>query len=500
MSATEYAYITADGLPSVNNPILMTDSYKLGHWDMLDDTTTAISSYEEPRAGARFEETPVFGLQPLLKDHFVGKRVTKDHLEEARELSYFHHGSDDVINVKMWKRIIEEFDGFLPLSIRAVPEGTPIPAGNLQLSVMNTDDCPISAGGCAPLTNHFESLLLHTWNESTVAALSRAAKKMIASHLDRTVGNRNMLPYMLHDFGYRGGSSDESVRRAGSGHLLNFYGTDTLQAVQQLRRYYGADPRKGIIGFSVYATEHMVMTQKGREGQFDVVKAILQKPKFQKGIISMVGDSYDIYEFVATLCQEPFRSMILNRQPDAFGLCKLVIRPDSKTERHPIPGDQMAELSHMLAAGFGSSANSKGFRSLNPKVGLLWGDGIDPIDGINEILTTTSAAGFAADNYVFGCGGGLVQKVNRDVQRYAFKCSAQRRNGQWYDVYKEPIDKSKASKRGLLKVVQASPSAPLRTVRVEEPGVDLTQEVFRNGKLLREWTFEEVRANANTGF
>src|SRR5690606_15111202 len=90
-----------------------------------------------------------------------------------------------------------------------------------------------------------------------------------------------------------------------------------------------------------------------------------------------------------------------------------------------------------LAKYFGYAINTKGYKVLDDKVGVLWGDGIDD-KGINNILQTLKDNGWAASNCVFGMGGGLLQKMNRDTQHFAFKCSAQFRNGRWETVRKTP--------------------------------------------------------------
>lgn len=482
--------------PEVNtkNVALMTDSYKLTHWGMLDDLTQVVYSYDEPRDGAEFDRHVVHGLQYLLFEYLQGQVVTKDSIAQAAEYCRNHHGTDDYFNYPMWNRILNVHGGRLPISILAPPEGTILPPSNATMIVRNTDEEIIRNGGTAPLTNCLESLLLHTWHASTIATVSFAAKQMIKKHLmDTAPEDLGLLPYMLHDFGYRGVSSDESARTGGAAHLLNFYGTDTNQAVIHLQKYYGA---KGFIGFSVAATEHSVMTQKGRGGEKEVLRAILTNPRYKKGIISIVGDSYNIYEFVNLLCTE-FKDLVLAREPDGLGLCKVVVRPDSRTARHPIPGDQMAELSRMLANGFGTTNSSKGYVKLHPKVGIIWGDGIHPVTGVDDALKRCVTAGFAASNYVFGAGGGLLQKWNRDTQRFAFKCSAQLRNGEWVDVYKDPLDNSKVSKRGRLKLT-ATPGAHgvgYATRRIEEPGNDIMVEVFRDGEVKKAWNLEEMRHN-----
>lgn len=462
--------------------ILKTDSYKLNHWNQYPAGTEYVYSYFESRNGAMFDETPLFGLQAILKKYLVGVVVTKEDIDDAEKLAEAHFGSKAFFNRKGWEHILNKHGGKLPLRIKAVPEGTPVTKSNILMSVENTDP------KCGWLTNYVESILTHVWYPSTVAALSRHTKRMIKGYLEQTSDNLGGLNFMLHDFGYRGVSSDESSEFGGAAHLINFLGTDTVPAIKFLNRYYGAEYKD--IAYSVAATEHSIMTALGRNGEVDVVEKLLKE--YPKGILSVVSDSYDIYNFVENIVCKIFKNDILNRD----GI--FVIRPDSVSPIHPTPEGQMVWIAQTLANNLGYTMNSKGYMVINPKVRILWGDGID-IKGIEKILEALKNAGFSAENVAtFGMGGGLLQKVNRDTQRFAFKSSAQCRNGNWYDVYKEPKDLSKISKKGKLVLHKTKNGyATLNEKDMfanEHP--DVLQTVFENGELVKEYTLAEVRENA----
>jgi nicotinamide phosphoribosyltransferase len=213
--------------------------------------------------------------------------------------------------------------------------------------------------------------------------------------------------------------------------------------------------------------------------------------EYPEGILSVVADSYNVYDFVARLGDE-FKERVLAREG------KFVVRPDSITDEHKTPEALMVALTEQLGNSFGYTENDAGYKVLNPKVGLLWGDGIDPA-GIDKILYWTKNAGWAAENFVFGMGGGLLQKVNRDTQRFAFKCSAQEREGEWFDIYKDPLDSSKKSKRGRLRLEYSKSVGEFYTTRTEGGVVDtpdnLLKTVFENGTILQTYSFDEVRAN-----
>lgn len=463
---------------NTNNIILATDSYKLNHWNQYPHDTEAVYSYFESRPGAEFPYTVFFGLQYLLEKYLDGPVVTQDAIDEAAELAEAHFGNPNYFNLEGWQHIVDHHMGRLPLEIKAVPEGTVIPTGNVLMTVENT--CP----KCYWLTNAVESILTHVWYSSTIATLSRSTKEMIAGHLDATADNRDGLPFMLHDFGYRGASSHESAGIGGAGHLVNFLGTDTLPAMSVARKHYGAVLDD--LAFSVAATEHSVMTARGEEGEMEVVDQLLDE--YPTGILSVVADSYDIYRFVKTIGSD-FRERILAREGT------FVVRPDSVTEDHPYPSALTVWIAESLWKDFGGTINTKGMKVLDPNVRILWGDGIDP-HGIDKILSLLQLHGFSAENMVFGMGGGLLQKVNRDTQRFAFKSSAQKRNGEWHDIFKRPLDRSKASKRGRLKLIniQGQPSTVAESY--EWNAEDQLETVFKNGTLRSETDFAAIRARA----
>jgi nicotinamide phosphoribosyltransferase len=271
-----------------NNIVLATDSYKLNHWNQYPRGTEAVYSYFESREGATFPYTVFFGLQSILKDYLEGAVVTMQDVEEAQKLATYHFGDASLFNYRGWEYIVQEHGGRLPLRIKAVEEGSVIPTGNVLMSVENTDP------RCFWLTNQMESLLTHVWYPSTVATLSRATKELIANFLDRTADSREGLDFMLHDFGYRGATTHEAAEIGGLGHLINFLGTDTLPAMLLGVEQYGADLAS--LAFSVPATEHSVMTAKGEDGEYEVVDQLLEE--YPNGILSVVADSYNIYEFV----------------------------------------------------------------------------------------------------------------------------------------------------------------------------------------------------------
>ena len=459
------------------NICLTADSYKMGHWNQYPAGTEKVYSYFECRKGAKFAETPFFGLQYIIKNHLEGVVVTREKIENAAKLCKAHFGSEKYFNREGWEYILNSYGGKLPVVIKAVEEGTVVPINNVLMTIENTDN------KCFWLTNFLETILSQVWYPITVASLSREVKVTLNEYFTLT-SDGGLLNFGLHDFGFRGASSWESAGIGGAAHLINFLGTDTVVAMEVAVNYYNADLNG--LAFSVAATEHSVMTALGKNGEEQVVENLLNE--YPTGILSVVSDSYDIYNFVSNIVGTKFKDRILDRD----GV--FVVRPDSITPTHPTPEEEMVWIMENLWANIGGTINSKGYKVINPKVRVLWGDGID-IDGIKKILYAVTKAGFATENIAcFGMGGGLLQKVNRDTQRCAFKCSAQYRDGQWYDIQKNPKDVSKASKKGKLKLIKVD--GEFETVGENDPGEDYLKVVFYDGVLLNEVDFATIRKNA----
>jgi nicotinamide phosphoribosyltransferase len=335
---------------------------------------------------------------------------------------------------------------------------------------------------------------MHVWYPTTVATLSRHVKALIAEMLDHAGEPHDGLPFMLHDFGYRGAATHDAAALGGAAHLVNFCGTDTLPALLLARDSYDAD--LSTLGFSVPATEHSVMTAAGPEGELPLVERLLDE--YPAGVVSVVADSYNVYAFLGAITAEPLRSRILARD----GV--FVMRPDSITSQHPTPAEEVLYLVDELYKAFGGTENARGFRLLDPHVRVLWGDGLDPRQ-IETILGRLVLARYSpACVATFGMGGGLLQKVDRDTERFAFKSSAQRRGGEWHDVCKRPLDGSKGSKAGRLELLRwpngdyqtVSSSAVLDLAASSGDAEYVLQTVFEDGELLNETSFDEIVARA----
>jgi nicotinamide phosphoribosyltransferase len=451
----------------MHNIILNSDSYKYSQFNQYPPKTTVVYSYIESRGGV-YDAIVFFGLQAFIKEYLTGPVVTMDMIDEAEALITAH---GEPFNREGWEYIVREHGGNLPVIIKAVPEGTVVGVKNVLATIENTDPA------CYWLTSFLETALLRAiWYPTTVATNSYENKKLILEYLEKT-GDPTSIDFKLHDFGARGVSSLESAGIGGAAHLVNFMGTDTVEALLFARRYYGAD----VAGYSVPAMEHSTVTSWGRENEVDSYRNMVKQNGKPGGIVSAVSDSYDIFK-ACELWGTELKQDILDSG------ATLVVRPDSGD-----PAVVVKQCLQILEKHFGSTRNAKGFKVLN-NVRVLQGDGINHAS-IRSILYTITLAGYSADNVVFGQGGALLQIVNRDDQKFAMKCSAALVDGKWVDVYKDPIhDKGKQSKKGRVTLFKTEHGF---VTGVENGEPEALETVFVNGVLIRDMTFDEIRANAN---
>jgi nicotinamide phosphoribosyltransferase len=465
-----------------SNLILNTDSYKASHWLQYPPGVDATFFYLESRGGV-YERTLFFGLQSILKE-YLAKPVTAAMVDEA-EGFFSAHG--EPFNESGWRHIAEAHGGMLPLRIRAVAEGTVVPTHQALMTIEST--CP----DCFWVPSYAETLLMRVWYPITVATISWHVKQTIREYLDRTSDDpAAQIPFKLHDFGARGVSSAESAGLGGMAHLVNFRGTDTILGVLAAREYYG----EAMAGYSIPAAEHSTITAWGKDRELDAYRNMLRQFAKPGAVVACVSDSYDVFHAVKEMWGGSLREEVI-----ASG-ATLVVRPDSGD-----PADIVHRTLKMLNAAFGSTVNDRGYRVLN-HVRVIQGDGVNP-DSIRAILERITRAKYSADNLAFGMGGALLQKMDRDTQKFALKCSAARIDGQWMDVFKDPVtDHAKASRPGRLTLARHREHGTFRTISLPDGAIEADPAmlgagweeamttVWANGKLLRDWTFAEVRARS----
>jgi nicotinamide phosphoribosyltransferase len=456
-----------------NNIILMSDSYKTSHWNLLPQKTEKLFSYLESRGG-KYDKTVFFGLQYFIKRYLVGQVVTLEKINEAQEMIDSHIGPG-VFNRDGWLHILNEYGGRLPVEIKAVPEGTIVPTGNVLLTIQNTDD------KCFWLVNYLETLLLQVWYSITVATQSYHMKQSIKYYLKKTSDDFENagLEFKLHDFGMRGVSSLETSGLGGLSHLTSFMGTDTMSALSFAKKYYDCDCG----GFSIPASEHSTITSWGRENEVKAFENMLDQYE-SNPVIACVSDSFNIYEACEKLWGTELKDKIMNKNGT------LVIRPDSGDPLKVIP-----KMLDILYSKFGGHVNKKGYKVLDSHVRIIQGDGINS-QSMVDILREIKFRGWSTENITFGSGGALLQMMNRDTQKFAFKACAIKIDGKWADVYKDPIEGGfKASKKGRLALIKNSETNIYETVKLENIGdnENILETVFIDGELVRKTTLDEVR-------
>ena len=454
------------------NPVLLPDSYKVPHHLMYPEDTQNLYGYYEARSDKVFKETMVFGLNFILNK--LARPITLPQILMMREFYKMHFGNKDYFNFEMYEYIIEKYRGKLPLMIRAIPEGTLVRTGNALL------DCYSLDSKCYPLVTGAETCISQAWYPFTVATISFNAKRIIKKYLEATSDSIVGLEWMLHDFGQRGVSSDESAAIGGAAHLVNFRGTDNTMALMALMEEYAYH---AMPGDSVAATEHSIMTCRGLDKEYDVVQDISNK--FKDCILSQVLDSTNIYETAAKAVTDP---VILDRS----GL--FVLRLDSGK-----PAEVSKEVLDIIADKAGYTINSKGYKVINPKFKILWGDGLD-LDLIESTLKSLEEAKYSVSNFAtLGMGGGLLQKCNRDTMSFAYKVSARGTSEGLIEVYKDPIHGGKTSKKGILKTVIDQRNGNFMTVKDSELDTreDMKIIVFEAG-YVNSPSFDTIREAANS--
>ncbi|MRR51108.1 MAG: nicotinate phosphoribosyltransferase [Rhodocyclaceae bacterium] len=467
----------------LDNLILNTDSYKASHFAQYPPGTEGMFSYIESRGG-EWDRTVFFGLQMILKE-YLSKPVTDAMVNEARDFFAAHGEPFDEAG---WRLIVREHGGLMPVRIRAVPEGSVVPGRNVLVTIESTD------ARLFWIVSYLETLLMRVWYPITVATQSWHVKAVIRGFLDETSDDAaGQIAFKLHDFGARGVSSTESAAIGGCAHLVNFMGTDTLSGILAARNYYG----EPMAAFSIPAAEHSTITAWGRENEVEAYRNMLKQFAKPGSLVAVVSDSYDIYNAVENLWGGALRQEVIDSG------ATVVIRPDSGN-----PPEVVLKTAAILDRRFGSTFNAKGYKVLK-HVRIIQGDGVNP-RSIREILANLKFNGYAADNVAFGMGGALLQHLNRDTLKFAMKCSAVKVNGEWREVFKDPVtDPGKTSKRGRITTWRNRDSGDYRTARLDrgwhdfEPAgapagmwEDALQTVWENGRLLKDWTFAEVRARA----
>ena len=458
------------------NIILDKDGYKLSHWKCMPDDLEGAYSYGESRLGLGDDSTLVCGLTIPIHEHLL-EPITQEMIDEAKLETDSCFGPFNVFNEEVWKKVMKL--GYLPLEIKAVPEGTLLPRGNAKFTVEATEKW------FAPEAQSIESFLMHQYYPTNVSTRAFYIKRSILPYFKNTSDNLDLLPYAVIDFGVRGATSFESAAIAGFGHMIHFPGSDNIPATRAvIKDIYGYQGRLK----SVVASEHFVALAFGPNNELEYVKHMLTKAVRLDQPVSIVIDAFDQDNFVKNVICHPEIIEIVKQRTG-----RTIWRPDTGNCLINIP-----KYLDIVGATYGWSINSKDYKVLKENQGFLQGDGMNR-QSIPELYKTVTECGWSADNVNTGSGGGLLQEgISRDQYRDAIKPSQIIRAGQIIDVQKTPkSDPSKSSKKGRLKVHPTSRTSFITLESSKETPqsfnsfVDILEPVYINGEIIRP-NFENI--------
>lgn len=545
------------------NPLFATDAYKLSHRGFMVPNTTEIYSNGTPR---NFKYLPVnkqdhdgkilwFGLQGTMQelvDSFDDNFFTRDKPRAIAELKFVFDSflGPGAVDTKHFEQLHDL--GYLPIRVKRIREGKRVPAKIPVFTIRNTHK------DFAWLTNFLETVMsAETWKATTVATIAAEYRKLVNRFAMETVGSTAGTEFQIHDFSYRGMGNTHDAAKCGTGFLLSSRGTDTVPALIYASRVYDANLEKDFVGTSVPASEHSLASAGiAVEGELETIRRWVTKD-YPTGIVSVISDTLDFFK-VVTEYATSLREDILNRQPNALGLAKVVFRPDSGKPQHIIAGyridpqnyadkdevyavydyetwgelpevviiqgkyyrlsqdnldgrvDCAQEMSRAEAIGaveclaevFGTTLTAKGYKQLHERVGLIYGDSIT-LAIAKETLERLEEKGYASTNVVFGVGSYTCQYLTRDSIGFAVKATSSVVNGVRYALSKDPVtdDGTKKSAKGLLRVDLVNGEYVLTDNCTEEQEAGGELEVlFEDGTFYNTQEFAEIRADAETYF
>lgn len=472
-------------------PILYKDFYKTDHRRQYPKGTELIYSNLTPRTSRipGIRHVVVFGIQYFIKDYLI-RRFNDGFFSKPKKevIGRYKQRMDTSLGLDAFP--LDHLEalhdlGYLPIEIKALPEGTRCPLRVPVLTIKNTNP------EFFWLTNFLETLLCNTiWHPMTSATIAHEYRQLLDGFAQTTSDIPEFVQWQGHDFSMRGHSSFESSIVSGGAHLLSFSGTDTIPAIDWLEHFYGA---KGFIGGSVPATEHSVMCMGGEEGEKETYKRLITEV-YPKGIVSIVSDTWNYWSVLNDLIRS-LKPEIMARDG------KVVLRPDSGDPESIICGNPLSSNPYEAAGTmrilwdiFGGTINSKGYKQLDPHIGLIYGDSIT-YDRCLRISERLIAQGFASTNVVYGIGSYTYQYVTRDTFGFAMKSTYGIIDGKPINIFKKPKtdDGTKFSACGLLSV--NSDMTLSEGVSPEEEKEGLLETVFLDGKLVKEYTFDEIKKN-----
>lgn len=482
------------------NPLLYTDGYKVDHRRQYPDKTTLVYSNWTPRKSRveGIEEVVFFGLQYFIKKYIL-EDFQRNFFEQPKEemVAQYARRINNYLgpNSVGTEHIAALHDlGYIPMVIKALPEGVSVPIRVPMFTMYNTKP------EFFWLTNYFETLLSATvWMPCNSATLAKKYRQILDHYAQETASDLDFVDWQGHDFSMRGMAGLEAGTMSSAAHLLSFAGTDTIPTIDFLEHYYNADSDNELVGGTVAATEHSVMCMGTNSGELETFERLVTEV-YPNGIVSIVSDTWDLWK-VLTEYLPALKSEILARDG------KVVIRPDSGDPVDIICGNPNGKTEierkgvvESLWETFGGTVNNKGYKELDGHIGAIYGDSIT-LDRATQICERLKEKGFASTNVVLGIGSFTYQYNTRDTFGFAMKATYGEVDGVGRAIFKDPItdDGTKKSAKGLIKIIKENGVYSLvDQVTWEEEKEGEMKEVFRDGKLLIDLTLKEIRATIKT--
>lgn len=489
----------------MSNPLLLTDFYKTIHHMCYAEGLTKLVSYWTPRMSRKedINKVVMFGLQPFIKKYLI------QYFNE----NFFNRDKKEVISE--YKRVISNtmgdiasdtkhiealYDlGYLPIQIKAVEEGLRVNIKTTMIEITNTHK------DFAWLVNYLETFMsCNIWQLMTSASIGYRYREIVEKYFNLTVDNGDV-KRACGDFSMRGFSSLESAEFSGAAHLLSFIGTATIPAIDFLEKYYNCNIENEIVGLGTPSTEHSVMCSYGQDEYLAYKRLITEV--FPSGTLSIVSDTYDYWNVIIKILPR-LKEDILSREG------KIVIRGDSGDPVKIICGDKNSTKGseeykgtvELLWEIFGGEINSKGYKVLNNKIGTIYGDSIT-IERCVEICKGLEEKGFAVNNCVFGIGSYTYQYNTRDTFGFALKATHAVINNEEKFIFKDPKTDTgnfKKSQKGMCYVYKDGEDILYKdelTIKEQEDQKDnLLELVFKDGKLLKDYSLSEIRNRLHKSF
>ena len=475
---------------------LMHDAYKADHLSQYPKNTTKVYSNLTPRISRMkgVDSVVAFGMQYFVDD-FLGRRFNESFFKKpkAEVIKQYQRRMDGVLGAGAIKTDhLERLHdlGYLPICLKALPEGTICPLKVPVLTITNT------LPDFAWLPNFLETILSNVlWHPMTSATIAYEYRKLLHKYAKETSDMPEFVQWQGHDFSMRGQSSFESSLVSAGAHLTSFSGTDTIPGIDWLEQFYGANSELDLIGGSVPATEHSVMCLGGQETEFDTYKRLITEV-YPKGIVSIVSDTWNYWDVLDKTIRN-LKTEIMARDG------KVVIRPDSGDPETILCGDRSKSPDSPAGKGtfqllweiFGGTVNSKGFKQLDPHIGVIYGDSIT-LERCESICARMKEQGFASTNMVFGIGSYTYQYVTRDTFGFAMKATYGHVDGVAKEIFKDPLTDGgfKKSAKGLLRVDRNAEGLVLSecVTEHEEQGGEL-KTIFLNGQSIGRTSLNEIR-------